>query len=181
MIEIIQENCSSKEFYDDLRELVGRYSEEITGSITLKVTNIVRDEEDDIINEFLVYERKVDRLQEDRYISDWSPNNKSEIGSLMKVNPIIEYITNSWYGNYSKYESVNTLGILEDYISELFDDLTIIEVLKAIKIGKELEFIENSWNKKIVGQFEDFNDFKKHFLQTLDVFYSRNPKFRMDW
>ena len=97
MIEIIQENCSSKEFYDDLRELVGRYSEEITGSITLKVTNIVRDEEDDIINEFLVYERKVDRLQEDRYISDWSPNNKSEIGSLMKVNPIIEYITNCKY------------------------------------------------------------------------------------
>lgn len=181
MIELIQNNCSSKEFHDDLRDLLNRYSEELTGSISVKVTSIVRDEPNDIVDEYRVYLRKVDRLQEDPYISNWSPNNGSEIGSLMKVNPIIEYITNSWHGNYSKYESVNTLGILEDYISELFDDLTIIEVLKAIKIGKELEFIENSWNKKIVDQFEDFNDFKKHFLQTLDVFYSRNPKFRVDW
>ena len=98
----------------------------------------------------------------------------------MEVNPIIKYITNRW-DNYSKHESINTLSIFDDYISELFDDLTIVEVLKAIKNNKELSFIKTSWNKRLIEEFEDFNDFKKHFLQTLDIFYARNPKFRMDW
>lgn len=180
MIEIIQENCSSKEFYDDLKDLVDKYSEDLVGSVSINVTNVVIEEPDDIVSIFRTYERRVARLNEDSYISDWSPNNGSEIGSLMKTNPIIEYITNSW-SDYNKHESVDTLSIFDDYISELFDDLTIVEVLKAIKNNKELSFIENSWNKKLIGEFEDFNDFKKHFLQTLDVFYVRNPKFRMDW
>lgn len=178
MIEIIQENCSSKEFYNDLKYLVDKYSEDLVGKISINVTNVAH--EDDIVNQFRTYKRRVSRLTEDSYISDWSPNNKSEIGSLMKVNPIIEYITNSW-SNYNKYESIDTLSIFDDYISELFDDLTIDEVLKAIKDNKELSFIENKWNKKLIERFEDFSDFKKHFLQTLDIFYARNPKFRMNW
>ena len=180
MVEIIQENCSSTEFYNDLNDLVDKYSEDLVGKISINVTDIVKEDEDDIVNQFRVYERKVARLKEDPYISDWSPNNRSEIGSLMKVNPIIKYITNSW-SDRNKYESIDTLSIFDDYISELFDDLTIDEVLKAIKDNKELSFIENKWNKKLIERFEDFSDFKKHFLQTLDIFYARNPKFRMDW
>ena len=178
MIEIIQENCSSKEFYNDLKYLVDKYSEDLVGKISINVTDVAH--EDDIVNQFRTYKRRVSRLTEDSYISDWSPNNKSEIGSLMKVNPIIEYITNSW-SNYNKYESIDTLSIFDDYISELFDDLTIAEILKAIKDNIALEFVQDSWNKNLIAEFEDFNDFKKYFLQTLDVFYDRNPKFRMDW
>ena len=42
MIEIFQENCSSTEFYNDLKDLVNKYSEDLVGKISINITDIVK-------------------------------------------------------------------------------------------------------------------------------------------
>lgn len=67
------------------------------------------------------------------------------------------------------------ISYFDDYCYEKFD-LSVKDILELYRDGKDLpdsDYYQIDEDEKAI--------FKKDFLETLDVFYSRNPNFRMDW
>ena len=48
------------------------------------------------------------------YITEWSPNNNSEVSKIMNRNAFVKKLINCWYDNFDKYSE-------EDMISNLYD------------------------------------------------------------
>lgn len=111
------------------------------------------------------------KLTEYDYISDWSPNNGSEISKIMETNKLLNKLMN-WYDNCNRYESVDLLDNLVDniyYCSKVYkiDD----ELLQHRDI---IEFILDNTDK-----FPE--EFIKDLREVISLFYARNPKFKFDW
>lgn len=177
MVKLNITNCnnfSNEEFISELNSLIKSFEFDIEGEITLNLSDIKQSEED-IVQKWELYCRKADRQDEYPYISEWSPNNGSEIGQLQKTNEIIKELTDYWYQNANKYESIYMISYFDDYCYEKFD-LSVKDILELYRDGKDLpdsDYYQIDEDEKAI--------FKKDFLETLDVFYSRNPNFRMDW
>lgn len=174
MINLNIYSCANEDFISELNSLIKSFEFDIEGEITLNLRDIKQSEED-IVQKWELYCRKSDRKDEYPYISEWSPNNGSEIGKLQKNNEIIKELTNYWYQNSSKYESINMISYFDDYCYEKFD-LSVKDILKLYRDGKDLPGSDDyqiDEDEKAI--------FKKDFFETLEIFYSRNPKFRMDW
>lgn len=174
MINLNIYSCANAEFISELNSLIKSFEFDLKGEITLNLTDIKQSEED-IVQKWELYRRKSERKAEYQYISEWSPNNGSEIGKLRKNNEIIKELTSYWYQNANKYESIDMIDYFDDYCYEKFD-LSVKDILELYKENKDLpdsDYHQISEDEKAI--------FKKDFFETLDVFYSRNPKFRNDW
>lgn len=162
MIQIVgTENCSSS-IIDELQSVIEDYSDDYEGTIELKLkaTNTPKIS---LSKKWKNYCKRAYKDQEDPYITSWSPNNSSEIGKLMKKNSIIESLTDSWYQNYDKHQSVDMLEILDGIMYDLVN-MDVYEFLEEIEEGVEHD-----------------EEIEREFFQTLEVFYNRNPRFRYDW
>jgi hypothetical protein len=174
MIKLEIKNCNNKDFKRDLKKFLKSYELDINGIISIDVSNIEYKDQT-LLQKWEMYIKKSERTEEDHYISSWSPNNNSEIGQLRKKNKIIDEITKYWYNNYNKYESVNMISILDDFCYNIFD-YGASEVIRFIEKDKLLEDID-----EVIKEEFNIDNFKDQFLETLNIYFARNPKFRMDW
>lgn len=179
MINLEVKNCNNEKFKKDLEYLLNAYELDIVGTITIDVSNIICVNQT-LSEKWAKYVKKSTVISESDYISEWSPNNNSEIGKLRKNNYIIDIITNDWYNCYSKYESVNMINILDDFCYILFD-YSASEVVKYIEKDNLDELFKNRDENSYTSSGINIENFKEQFLETLDVYFDRNPKFRMDW
>lgn len=169
MITLEIKNGTNSDFIDELKELIECYNDELEGTIIFDLKTITSDIKLTSWRVWEKYCKNAYKNKEDHYISDWSPNNGSEIGKLIKTNKILEKLTNRWYKNCERRESVNMIEIFEDLVYEYTEEY----LEKEMSISKILNAIDND-------EIKDEN-FVKDLLETIDVFYNRNPLFRYDW
>jgi hypothetical protein len=179
MIKLEIKNCNNKDFKRDLKKFLKSYELYINGIISIDVSTIEYKDQT-LLQKWEMYIKKSERTEEDDFISAWSPNNNSEIGQLRKKNKIIDEITKYWYNNYNKYESINMVSILNDLCYDFFDYSTI-EIIKFIEKDDLEKIFENANEDYYDKNILNIETFKDQFLETLNVYFSRNPKFRMDW
>lgn len=160
----------------------------ITGSIKLDISN-------DSINTYVVdntyygrwknYVNESNFVKEESYVSEWSPNNGSEIGKIQTRNVILQEIITSFYNYYHKYESVNMINILCDFISDLdYNVEHVFSLKKKYKDDVNLKhFMSNMSFEDKLKEFEqlEHSELKADIQEVLDIFFSRNPKFKFDW
>lgn len=154
---IIVENCENEEFLNKLKELTDSFSEELSGNITLNLSNIEQNT-NSISAKWYSYCIKSNRFVENDDVLEWSPNDE-EIKELSIDNVLLDKLTSNWRGNYERYQSN--------------EDLT--KILSIIKSNKDLK------PKDKFQEIKNTKDLENKFLEIIDLFYSRNPKFKYDW
>ena len=112
------------------------------------------------LNKWKEYLAKVSMLEEYMDIGDWDDVSSGENILFSDIKDRLK--------NFSKYESVNMINLFRDSFHK-YTKNSIEDVL--MKIDNREEFQINYPNKS----------FLKDLLETLEIFYKRNPKFKFDW
>lgn len=148
------------------------------GKIKFKLEQkVINAEKLSLFDKWQRYVSEASFLEPESYISQWSPNNGSEIGQKRETNEILRVIIQRWYDYSNRYETINMLDILYDF----FEDFEYAE-LSYEESDLRTFIIEHGFDETLrnISSFEG-SDLKKDFVAIIEIFLDRNPKFRNDW
>ena len=168
-IEGTFEGENSKELENSLKDLLKNFL--VEGEITIRVKDI--DIENNNLNRWNEYVARSNRREESRDIIEWSENNNSVIDEVMKRNEILKYLIEHW-SSWERRRSVDMIEIIEDAIPYMYcvkDENCSFEMI--------LRKIDN--DEKLEVNYKSEELFKKDLIEVLNIYYERNPKFRIDW
>lgn len=163
----LQSNIKA-DIVEEIGEIIESYADEYIGIIIIDLDKIVVDETKlDKFGKWQQYCRKTKRKHASDYITEWSPNNRSEISEVCETNDLLQRITDNWYDYTERYQEVSIIDILED---TLLNDLPesygeFNESLEEILVNPD------KYNEDLVNDIDE----------VISLCYNRNPKFKVDW
>jgi len=168
---MIKLNTTNKnEFVRAIKMVIDNYNSEYEGEITISIKKLPAPTSK--LGIWKAFEARATHTPEESDISEWSPNNDSEIGRVMEHNPILRAVTNSWYDYYDKHTSV----CMTDLISEelcTFDSIADEYDIPTTNHTSVEDCIEHPENYP--------EELVKDLDEVLEILYSRNPNFCVDW
>lgn len=163
------EGKSSTNLKNAIEELLSNFVD-VKGTITLALEDIIL--EDTHLNKWKKYVAKVNRLKEEPEIGEWTFHNNPDLVKIMEHNKLLKHIIGDWEDNISKGESIDFLQKFEDAIYDYFPrgykECTVETLLSCFDKGEEVDPGCEYIDSKVV-------------LEVLEVFYTRNPRFKAYW
>lgn len=137
----------------------------------------------DILKKWQKYCIEAEDLREEDYIPDeWSTFSK-EIENLCERNIFFKEVTVEWSEESGKRESIDLIKILNKMCFNWFENSKTAEnVLMLIEKNEDLIFRDRALKEK--SSFCDFKtqeEIKQKFLEVIEFYLDKNPKFKFDW
>lgn len=168
-IEGTFEGVNAKELESSLKEFLKNFL--VEGEITIRVKDI--EMENNNLNKWIEYVACSNRREESSYISEWSEYSNSVIGEVVKRNEILKYLIKYW-SSWERRRSVDMIEIIEDAIPYRY-------CVKDKNCSFEMILRKIDNNEKLEVNYKSEDLFKKDLIEVLNIYYERNPKFRIDW
>lgn len=148
-----------------------------SGEIVLNLVPPAKD--DSLLARWNTYLVEYSLEEPDSSISGWSPNNGSAVGKLMTTNRFIRCFINKWYNNFDRNSTESMTDNLYDFIADF------VYYKEALQYDNDinLPLFDSCSLKNILTNIEAAPDspLKKDFLQCVEMFFDRNPRFVNDW
>jgi hypothetical protein len=165
---------------DELLQYLNAFKYE--GTITIGIKQ--KDEAtNDLASKWNQYVAKACVTDEYDSMSEWSPNNGSDVGKLMKSNKLFEDIISNYYNFHDRRESINMLDTFDNVMNypEYYCNSNTLESYTDDVNYHKFNVEERETN--IVEEIEHWEEskLKTDILDIISMYLERNPKFRLDW